>query len=224
MNDSLDILRKRYERERLIRKQAEQIAEDKSRELFIKGRELEKAIAAEKSARQEVERLSNTDALTGLNNRRYFNAVSEREFELAVRHKKPLSALMLDIDHFKRVNDTYGHAVGDLVLVEIAAVCLKLMRSTDLCARYGGEEICMLLPETASSGAQAIAERLRAAISSLALEADGHAFAVTASMGVAESMSDEDSLPGLLKRSDDALYKAKRDGRNRIVIWTSNIK
>jgi diguanylate cyclase (GGDEF)-like protein len=224
MRNELEILRKRYERERLIRRQAEQIAEDKSRELYIKGQELEKAIAAEKLAKQEIERLSNTDVLTGLNNRRYFNTISDREFRLAVRHEKPLSALMLDIDYFKKVNDTYGHAVGDTVLVEIAAACLTLMRSTDLCARYGGEEICILLPETGSTGANVVAVRLLTVISSLVFEAGGQRFAVTASIGVAERTADEDSLAGLLKRSDDALYKAKREGRNRVIIWTSSIK
>lgn len=224
MNDELEILRRRYERERKIRMQAEQIAEDKSRELFIKGQELEKAIAAERLAKQEIERLSNIDALTGLNNRRYFNTASAREFRLAERHKKPLSALMLDIDHFKKVNDTYGHAMGDQVLVEIAAACLKIIRSTDLCARYGGEEICMLLPETEAAMANVLAQRLLEEISLLALEADGHKFAVTASMGIAECIIVDDTLPRLLKRSDDALYKAKRDGRNRVVIWTPNME
>lgn len=224
MNDELEILRKRYARERLIRKQAEQIAEDKSRELFVKGQQLEEAIAAERLARQEVERLSNTDALTGLSNRRYFNVVSEREFGLAVRHKKPLSALMLDLDHFKLVNDTYGHAVGDRVLVEVAAVCLQTLRSTDLCARYGGEEICVLLPETGSAETSPVAARLLEAISSLAFEADDRRFAVTASIGVAERADDGDSLPALMKRSDDALYRAKKDGRNRIVISTPSME
>ena len=223
MNSELEILRKRYERERLIRRQAEQIAEDKSRELFIKGQELEKAIAGEQAAKREIERLANVDFLTGLNNRRYFKTASDREFSLAARHQKQLSVLMLDIDYFKKVNDTYGHPVGDRVLVEISAVCLQILRVTDLCARYGGEEICILLPETGAVGANVVAERLRTSISLLELESDGQKFAVTCSIGVAERMSSEDTLPDLMKRSDDALYAAKRNGRNRVVTWTVSI-
>jgi diguanylate cyclase (GGDEF)-like protein len=168
---------------------------------------------------QEVERLSAVDPLTGLYNRRQFNASAQLEFQRILRYELPLSAIMMDIDHFKRVNDSYGHATGDRVLVEVAAVCMREMRLTDLHARYGGEEFCFLLPETALRSAHNLAERLRATVAGLHFESDKGNFTVTASFGVAERLAGKDSIDNLLARSDQALYEAKRGGRNRVTIW-----
>lgn len=169
---------------------------------------------------QEVKKLSTIDPLTGLYNRRHFNASAELEFQRVLRYDLPLSAIMMDIDHFKRVNDSYGHAVGDKVLVEVAAVCMRGLRSMELHARYGGEEFCFLLPETALKGALNLAERLRADVAELHFDSDKGNFTVTASFGVAERLAGKDSIYNLLKRSDQALYEAKRGGRNRVTMWT----
>ncbi len=206
MSEEIILLRRRLEHERLARKQAEKIAEEKSRELYIKSRELE--------------RLSTTDPLTGLPKRRFFDMAAKKLLQLSNRNMRPFSALMIDIDYFKRVNDTYGHAVGDRVLVSVAQACQQSIRGADLSTRYGGEEFCFLLPETSSKGAHILAERLRADIAALKFESNGQSFFVTVSIGISEYFDTKDSLESLLARSDEALYEAKRAGRNCVVIWT----
>jgi len=168
---------------------------------------------------REVKRLSLTDPLTGLNNRRSFDHSARQMVGVAIRHQRPLSVLMLDIDFFKKVNDTYGHAVGDQVLTGMAQVCRQSIRSTDLLARFGGEEFSLLFPETPEDDARPLAERLRQAISALVFEAAGQTFSITASLGISECSGEGDSLESLLERSDAALYQAKKAGRNRAVIW-----
>jgi len=168
---------------------------------------------------REVERLSTTDPLTGLHNRRHFDACAGAELERSVRHGLRLSAVMLDLDHFKDVNDTRGHAAGDAVLTGVARVCLSTLRTSDIDVRYGGEELCFLLPETGSQDAVALAERLRKAIAGLRFAAGADEFSVTASLGVAEWDGAHDSVEALLHRSDEALYAAKRAGRDRVVAW-----
>jgi diguanylate cyclase (GGDEF)-like protein len=167
----------------------------------------------------EVQKLSTVDPLTGLYNRRHFNVSAQQELERALRFDLPISAIMMDIDHFKRVNDCYGHALGDRVLVEVAAVCMRGLRSIDLHARYGGEEFCFLLPQTAMKGAHSLAERLRANIAGLCFDSDKRDFTVTASFGISERLPGEDSIDNLMKRSDQAMYQAKSEGRNRVVMW-----
>lgn len=171
---------------------------------------------------REVEQLSLTDPLTGLRNRRGFEGDARQSIEIAIRYKKPLSVLMLDIDHFKKVNDTYGHAKGDKVLVRIALVCRQVMRSTDLIARFGGEEFCPLFPETTAENAMLLAERMRLAIYAERFESDAQSFSVTVSIGISECIGSGDSLEKLLVRSGEALYKAKNTGRNRVLIWNSS--
>ena len=166
---------------------------------------------------REVERLSTTDPLTGLANRRHFDATAQLEVLRARRHGRPLSAVMLDIDHFKSVNDTHGHAAGDRVLVALAGLCNALSRRTDLKARLGGEEFCLLLPETSSASAHQLAERIRAQFQGLPFEVSGRAFHVTASLGVAGYLGDEPP-DSLIARADHALYVAKGSGRNRVVV------
>jgi diguanylate cyclase (GGDEF)-like protein/PAS domain S-box-containing protein len=166
----------------------------------------------------ELEKLSTTDPLTGAKNRRYFNEAARKLFNLSIRHKRSLSALMLDIDNFKKVNDTYGHEFGDDVLKKVAQTCQKLVRKTDLSARYGGEEFCFFFPETNANEAFNLAEKLRAAIANLEMKANDRKFSITASFGISECIHDEDSLESLIKRSDEALYEAKRNGKNCAVI------
>ena len=170
---------------------------------------------------QELEKLSLTDPLTGAHNRRYFDREALRLFRLSMRHKRPLSLLMMDIDHFKSVNDTYGHDIGDEVLKKVVQACHQITRDTDLLvARYGGEEFCLLLPETTSTGALKVADRVGTAIAGLEIWADGRKFSITVSLGVSECDHSGDSLESLIKRSDHALYAAKREGRNCAAVWS----
>lgn len=224
MADEIELLNRRLQREKSIRQQAEKIAEEKSRMLYHKNLELKKAFRAESQARKEieslyreVERISRIDPLTELNNRRSFSIDAERFFKLAVRHKKSMSCAMLDIDFFKKVNDKYGHDVGDSVLIEVAKTCKKELRSTDLLARFGGEEFCFLFPETDLRYALFIAERIRTKISELEFNSEKKQFLITASLGVSELLDSDTDIGDILKRSDVCLYKAKRSGRNRVV-------
>lgn len=170
--------------------------------------------------RKEMEthllRLATTDPLTGLNNRRSFEELAEREFKRAKRYGNPLAALMLDIDWFKQVNDTHGHAAGDEVLKAVARVITDTLRETDLAGRMGGEEFAALLPETDARGAHEVAERLRHTLAETGATTGGTQLHVTASIGLAQRNEADKDLAGLLKRADEALYRAKQSGRNRV--------
>ena len=156
------------------------------------------------------------DGLTNLHVHRYFQAYLQKEFEKAKRYDTELSLILTDIDHFKSFNDTYGHQIGDLVLIEVARLLKETARTTDLVARYGGEEFCAVLPETNLEGAEAFAERLRVAIEEHKLEVKGQTLSVTISLGVSNfkvcKAKDKDEL---IKFADTALYQAKHAGRNR---------
>ena len=166
----------------------------------------------------ELERRANTDGLTGLANRRFFLEVLDREIERADRYGRPLALIMLDLDHFKRVNDNYGHAAGDAVLKAAAAALNRVSRDTDLPARLGGEELALLLPETHVEGASQVAERLRTLIAAERhLSPHGTDFSVTSSFGVASHLAGDGEADELMQRADEALYKAKATGRDRVV-------
>src|SRR6267142_2267967 len=165
---------------------------------------------------EQAERLATTDGLTGLLNRRTFNAQLQGRLREALRYNRPLSLLLLDVDHFKRVNDTFGHPAGDAVLKGIAAVAQKQARETDIVARYGGEEMALILPETDAAGAHAIAERIRKAIGATSHPTERGAIQVTVSIGLATSPCPGDA-EAVLEAADKALYRAKQGGRNRVV-------
>jgi len=165
----------------------------------------------------EVQRLAATDALTGLYNRRGFFELGRREVERAQRFGRRLAAIMFDLDHFKRVNDTHGHAVGDQVLAALATTCLQELREVDLLGRYGGEEFAVLLPETDETHAQRVAERMRQRVASTVFETGGGA--VTISLGVATLGRGCADLNALLEHADVALYAAKQAGRNQTSVW-----
>jgi len=169
---------------------------------------------------KQVQHLAITDPLTGLNNRRYFFEAARRELERARRYQSPLSLIMVDIDHFKRVNDTHGHQAGDRVLVGVTNRCREKLREVDICARYGGEEFVFLLPETDLEGAQQVAERLRAVVNDTPIEAGEKQISVTISLGVAELDEDCQDIQTLVRRADMAQYVSKANGRERVTVWT----
>ena len=162
-----------------------------------------------------LEELVKTEPLTGLFNRRHFYDLAEKEFHREQRYLTPLSVIMADIDHFKEINDRFGHAVGDQALVTVAILIRRTLRTVDLSCRYGGEEFAFLLPETAGPQALQVAERLRSAIASFPFMAGDQTFHVSISMGVAECPTGCPSLDSLFTYADEALYEAKHLGRNR---------
>ncbi len=165
---------------------------------------------------QELLQLASTDILTGLANRRAIRQLAEAEIRRAKRYQKDLAVLMLDIDHFKHINDKYGHAAGDKVLAEFATLCQHSIRDSDLAARYGGEEFVILLPEIDIKTAILSAERIRTTIAEHQFRlTDGSDIAVTCSIGIAMYLPGQDNLDKLLLRADQALYQAKHQGRNR---------
>ncbi|MCB1765447.1 MAG: PAS domain S-box protein [Candidatus Competibacteraceae bacterium] len=176
----------------------------------------------ERQAReQELKRLATTDHLTGLANRRHFLGQMALELDRFKRYAKPTALLMLDLDHFKQVNDTYGHAAGDAVLQHFASITLKVLRRTDLVGRLGGEEFAALLPDTDLDGALHLAERLRWALANLPMPAEeGTKIALTVSIGVTLFLPADLDANVILIRADQALYRAKQTGRNRVEVET----
>ncbi|HYD42266.1 MAG TPA: GGDEF domain-containing protein [Anaeromyxobacter sp.] len=161
--------------------------------------------------------LARRDALTGLANRRAFEEALQREVARARRTGAALAVVALDIDHFKRVNDTLGHAAGDLVLAEVAARAQRALRAEDLLARIGGEELAALLPGATLAAAAEVAERIRRAVGDSAVAVAATTIGVTVSLGCAALVDDEREASALLARADARLYDAKRAGRDRVV-------
>jgi diguanylate cyclase (GGDEF)-like protein len=171
-----------------------------------------------KRSNEMLKELSNTDPLTQLFNRRYMMEVLDREMQRTARKGSPISILLMDIDNFKKVNDTYGHQLGDVVLVNVASVIKKHLRTYDVAARYGGEEFVAILPETPLDEAMAAAERIRTATQQSSYANKLQNLKVTISIGVATfPMPGLDSVDDLIRIADEGLYKAKSEGRNRVV-------
>ncbi len=164
---------------------------------------------------ETIYRMTIVDGLTGAHNKRYLLETLEREIPRSRRHARPLTAVMFDIDHFKRINDTYGHLAGDYVLKEIATLVRSRLRPDDIFARYGGEEFCALLPETSIAGASAIAEDLRRRVAERRFVFETETIPATVSLGAAELGAEMD-VTGFLKAADEKLYEAKRSGRNKV--------
>jgi diguanylate cyclase (GGDEF)-like protein/PAS domain S-box-containing protein len=164
-------------------------------------------------ARETISRLAVTDELTGLNNRRFFNENFSKALSAARRHRQPLSLISIDLDHFKKVNDTYGHTMGDLVLKEFSLLLKMMVRVEDIACRWGGEEFIVLLPNTTCEASVVLADRMRCNFEQYPRTTTP---AVTASFGVARLQEGEDE-DALMRRVDDALYQAKHEGRNRVV-------
>jgi diguanylate cyclase (GGDEF)-like protein len=169
-----------------------------------------------RSGREELEKLSVTDGLTGLFNRDHLMVTVTMEIARADRQETPFTVLMIDLDHFKKYNDTHGHLAGDEVLAKIGAVFSDCTREVDYAARYGGEEFLVLLPQTGTVGATEVAERIRARFAEEAVQASDGVF-VTLSIGLAEYPQHGDTAESIIAAADAALYRAKRGGRNRVV-------
>lgn len=167
-----------------------------------------------------LERLATTDPLSGLYNRRHFLEALDAEWSRFQRYYRSVSVLMLDIDHFKSVNDRYGHAVGDDTIKAVAAACNGGKRKSDLVGRIGGEEFAVLLPETSLSRAKLVAERIRKRVMAIRLNAHQVQFGISVSIGLAEATVSMSGVDALMAAADRALYQAKAEGRNRCIAWT----
>jgi diguanylate cyclase (GGDEF)-like protein len=165
---------------------------------------------------QEVQSLALIDPLTGLQNRRSLFELGRVEFARSCRTYRPFSCLMLDIDHFKQLNDNYGHLTGDQVLQQVAECAKRSIREVDLIGRYGGEEFLIFLPETDLVTAQRVAERLRSSIEKMPMKLSDQELHVTVSIGVSRKDENTLELETLIARADQALYVAKHRGRNRV--------
>jgi diguanylate cyclase (GGDEF)-like protein/PAS domain S-box-containing protein len=190
--------------------------------------ELEQLLAASDEAHanlaeqtRRLHRLADTDPLTGLLNRRGFREQFEREWLRSLRHQRSLACVMLDVDFFKRVNDTHGHAAGDAALRWIAELLSRQCRPSDVICRYGGEEFCIMAPETTEQGAAHLAERIRFSLAETPIRAGGRALQITASFGVADCLGELNNVDELVERADQALRIAKQSGRNRVVRFAS---
>lgn len=175
-----------------------------------------KDITERRQAEEELQKLAVTDPLTGLPNRRHFLQIAEKETAWSLRYRHPLSVIVMDLDHFKEINDVHGHAKGDEVLTEIARVCLNAVRGSDVFARFGGEEFAALLPMTTLSQSEALGHRLRHLVAEAAVKSDEGMVRVTASFGVAQFVDADEEIEQTLARADKALYQAKEAGRNRV--------
>lgn len=169
----------------------------------------------------EMERLATLDFLTGVFNRRYFMEYGDKEVTRAQRYMRELAVLMIDVDHFKAINDTYGHSAGDEVLKSVAGHCEDILRDHDVFGRIGGEEFGVVLPETSLDAAVIVAQRLRDEINNLKICYEGQEIKVTCSIGVAESCEADKLIEDALKRADTAMYEAKEAGRDQVRVFQS---
>jgi diguanylate cyclase (GGDEF)-like protein/PAS domain S-box-containing protein len=198
--------------------------------------ETRRATAAAEDANQELQYafareqyFARIDALTGVNNRRYWFELAEHEFEVATRYHTPLSVILFDIDHFKDVNDTFGHIVGDQVLERVALVARAALRTVDVIGRYGGEEFVIVLPATTALQAYPAAERIRADVAAIRVKTDQGPASVTLSIGIADTPlapstdrhGGSSSLERVVHHADEAMYAAKAAGRNRTAIYSA---
>ena len=200
-------------------KQAEETLLHSKEMLELANRELEQALARE-------QQLASTDGLTGLYNRRYFFELAAREFNAALRYQRRLAMLMFDMDGLKQINDTFGHAAGDRLLVMAAQTAAAQIRSVDVLARYGGDEFVVLLPQASAQKALPIAERIRTSIEAMRMETGKGPLGITLSIGMAEISHApvDENVENVVQRADKALYTAKAEGRNRTVIYCEHMQ
>jgi diguanylate cyclase (GGDEF)-like protein len=179
-------------------------------------------ITRRKQLEFQLNHLATTDALTGANNRHRFLERADEEVARSERYARPVSLLMLDIDHFKNINDSFGHAIGDDVLRALSAECRRLFRQTDVFGRVGGEEFAAILPETTLEAAVKLAERLRQTLAQLKVDGPDGSISFTVSIGIVERKVGQ-NISDVMYYADKALYDAKNSGRNRVVAWNEKI-
>ena len=179
-------------------------------------------ISARKRMEDRLTTLSRTDSLTGVYNRQYFMDQSEEVIKVMRRYKHPASMMLADLDHFKSINDRYGHHAGDLALNAFVQVCRETIRESDIFGRMGGEEFAITLPETPLQSAAVLAERIRKATAEMDITLDGQTIKLTVSIGLVELSAEDQSLKAILHRADQAMYQAKEKGRNRVVTAVEN--
>ena len=199
------------------RKKAENELRQANQSLLLAHSELQKMFTHEQI-------LARTDSLTGQTNRRYFFEIATREFNASTRYQRPLTIILFDIDGFKQVNDTFGHTLGDKILIEVAQATALQVRDVDMLARYGGDEFIILLPQTDAQQAFIIAERIRESVASVRVDNENSPFIVTLSIGVAEIINSpqDGTIEDVIRRADHALYQAKKNGRNHTIIYTQS--
>lgn len=186
--------------------------------LFVLARRHFQNMSRLREAHKLMSQLANTDMLTGVKNRRAFLLSLETEVDRARRYGQPLSLIMLDIDHFKLVNDAYGHPIGDDVLKTFAKICKSVLRSHDVIGRLGGEEFAVVLPQTTATIAKCVAEKIRLAVGDVPIETAAGHITITVSLGLTQLQADDHQVGTLITRADRALYRAKRGGRNQVSI------
>jgi diguanylate cyclase (GGDEF)-like protein len=195
------------------------VIDTKPRQLPPRHLDLLKDLAEMVMSAFEARRMAGTDSLTGAQTRGGFREAAERALALSYRHSNPLSCIVLDLDHFKTINDTHGHAIGDRVLFESAKTCRERLRISDILGRIGGEEFAIILPHTDATAAMHVAEDIRVALEQLVVVLPFESLKVSASFGIASRDRAEMTLDELLRRADVALYEAKHAGRNTCVAW-----
>jgi len=178
-------------------------------------------ITERKTLEDKLTTFARIDDLTQVYNRRYFYEEAEKQLMLAHRYQRPAAALVLDLDRFKQINDTYGHRAGDEVLKHFAQICRETIRVTDIIGRTGGEEFAILLPETDQASALQLAERIRATVASASLQSQEATLSYSVSIGVAVKQAENIHIQELLSQADKALYAAKEAGRNHIQIYAA---
>lgn len=178
-----------------------------------------KEIALRKDLEAQLRMVAERDSLTGLNSRSHFMKRAKALLERSQSEKKPFSLFMIDVDHFKSINDTWGHTHGDWVLTKIAEACAQSLRPTDVIGRFGGEEFIVALPDTGPDDAQIVAERLKKKVAELPLKVEMSEIRLSVTIGIAFASTEDADLESLIMRADQTLYVGKRDGRNRIVMF-----
>ena len=181
-------------------------------------KELQAEIAHRKSLEEQLRMVAEQDALTGVDSRAHFMKRAEALLKRSQFDKAPFCLFMIDVDHFKKVNDTWGHTCGDQILTKIVEVCQQTLRPNDIIGRFGGEEFVVGLPNTTANDAKTVAERLRDNVAALSLEGDMSDLRLSVTIGIAVANSEKDDLDSLITRADNMLYVGKREGRNRVVI------
>ncbi len=177
---------------------------------------IERDLTEHKMLESRLEKLASTDMLTGLPNRLATMNKAAKEFARAKRYNRPLSIVMIDVDHFKSINDQYGHAAGDHVLQNVGHICSDTLRDSDVLGRIGGEEFILLLPDTPKANAEQVAERMRVRLANTIIKFSEIELTITASFGVTSFTSDDDTLEEVIERADMAMYAAKDGGRNQV--------